>query len=293
MKIDVVKIVPFIKWAGGKRQLIPEIKRRLPNNFDRDKNTYFEPFLGGGALLFHLLPKQAVISDIMYELVMSYRQVRDNVKDLMSKLDIYEEEHQKNPLKHYYEIRELDRDDIVYNALTDTDKAARMIYLNKSCFNGLYRVNKKGYFNVPFNHKQKVKTYDQQNLLNISKYLKNNKITILNLDFEEVVKKAKKGDFIFFDPPYDLLTDATFRGYNTEIFGEDGQKRLAKVFNELNDKGCNILLCNYDTDLIRELYSDFHYDIVDIMRSINSKANNRKGKEVLIYNYDPYNYTIG
>lgn len=279
--MNKLNINPVLKWAGGKRQLISEIERRLPKKI----NKYYEPFLGGGALVMHLQPKTCILNDISSELINVYIQLKENPDTLMLELDKLEQEHKNNPEEHYYNIRQLDRNDH-FSELSDLYKAARTIYLNKSCFNGLYRVNKKGYFNVPFNKKVSINTYDRDNILNLSSYLNNQKVNLVCGDFEKVCKSAQSGDFIFFDPPYDLLKTDTFDSYTKEGFGITGQKRLAKLFVELSKKGCNIMLTNHNTPLINELYKDFNIDILNVKRMINSNASNRVGEETIIYNYN-------
>lgn len=276
-----IELRPFIKWAGGKRQLLSHIESRMPKKF----NNYFEPFVGGGALFFYLAPEKAVINDFTEELTNSYLQIKNNPKELMNMLNKYETKHKKNPSEFYYLIRNMDRTNTWAKASL-IERATRLIYLNKTCFNGLYRVNKKGLFNVPFNQKKEVKTYDEQNIMNISNYLNNNKIEIMTGDFEEACKKAKKGDFIFFDPPYDTLKKDTFESYTQDGFGVEGQKRLARLFRELDKKGCYLMLTNHNTKLINELYKDYHIDIINVKRMINSNAKKRTGEETIIYNYD-------
>ena len=273
-------IKPFVKWVGGKRQLIPCIEERLPNNF----NNYFEPFVGGGALFMHLKRKKTVINDFSEELINTYIQIRDNHIELMKKLDVFEKKHQNNPKQYYYQVREMDREEN-WNSVDQLTKAARFIYLNKTCFNGLYRVNKKGYFNVPFNGKEKVSTYEKENIINLSNYL-NSGVKIISGDFETAVKDAKKGDFIFFDPPYDVLKNDSFESYTKEGFGIEGQKRLAKLFKKLDKKGCYVMLTNHNTPLINELYKDYKIDVINVKRMINSDASNRVGVETIIYNYE-------
>lgn len=272
-------VKPFVKWVGGKRQLIDKIKERMPKEY----NSYFEPFVGGGALFIELQNNSTVINDVSSELTSTYKIIRDNPKKLMKLLDSHEAKHEDNPKEYYYSVREQDRQED-FKGLSNLVKSARMIYLNKSCFNGLYRVNKKGYFNVPWNHKQKIKTYDRDNILTLSEFLRND-VKILNKDFELAVKGAKKGDFIFFDPPYDLLKGDTFDSYTKDGFGVEGQVRLAKLAHELDKKGCYVMITNHNTDLINTLYSDFNIDVVSAKRMINSDASNRKGEETIIYNY--------
>lgn len=279
--MEKMKLNPFIKWVGGKRQLISEIEKRLPNNF----NDYYEPFVGGGALFMHLENHTTTINDFSIELINVYRVIKNDLDKLIMHLDTLEKEHAKNPKEHYLKIREMDREES-YTEQSDIIKAARFIYLNKTCFNGLYRVNKKGFFNVPFNGKEVVNTYEKDNLLNISQYLNKANIRIMNGDFEEAVADAKEGDFIFFDPPYDLLKTDTFDSYTKEGFGVEGQRRLAKVFKELDAKGCYIMLTNHDTPLINELYREYNIDVVQVKRMINRNAKDRKGVETIIYNYN-------
>ncbi|MDD4298494.1 MAG: DNA adenine methylase [Bacilli bacterium] len=276
-----LEIKPFIKWAGGKRQLISEIERRLPKKFKR----YYEPFVGGGALFMHLQNQDNVINDLSDELTNAYIQIKDNPHKLMIKLDEYEAEHSKRGKEFYYEIRDMDRNEEWHN-IDNLIKAVRLIYLNKTCYNGLYRVNKKGYFNVPWNKKVNVRTYESGNIINLSKFLNNSNTKILRGDFESACENANKGDFIFFDPPYDMLGGGSFESYTKDGFGIKGQKRLAELFKRLDKKGCYVMLTNHNTPLINELYKEFNIDVVSVKRMINSDAKNRIGEETIIYNYD-------
>lgn len=189
----MIKGKPFVKWAGGKRQIIDKLKKYIPEEY----NTYYEPFVGGGALLFELAPKNAVINDFNDELMNVYTCIKDSDKfeKMCKELNHHEAEHSE---EYYYKIRNIDRDRKKYNKLPDYKKAARTIYLNKACFNGLYRVNSKNEFNVPFGKKEHVNTYEGQNLGIICGYLNFNNVEILSTDFEEAVKSAKEGDFIYF-----------------------------------------------------------------------------------------------
>ena len=277
----MLKGKPFVKWAGGKRQIIDKLKEYAPDEF----NTYFEPFIGGGALLFELSPKKAVINDYNSELMNVYACIKDEIKfnKMCNELNYYETKHSE---EFYYEIRNKDRDKAKFNRMADYKRAARTIYLNKACFNGLYRVNSKNEFNVPFNKKTKVNTYDGQNLGIIHSYLNFSDITLLNTDFEESVKDAKKGDFIYFDPPYDSDTD-TFTSYTEDGFGKEEQVRLAKVFKELSDKGCYVMLSNHNTKLVNELYKDFNIHVIEAKRNINANGKKRgKVEEVIITNFE-------
>ena len=274
------RIRPFVKWAGGKRQIIDKLIKYAPKKF----NKYYEPFIGGGAFLFELEPKCAVINDYNEELINVYNCIKDKgkYKKVLKLLDDYELKHSK---EFYYEIRNRDRDKILYNKLSDIEKCARTVYLNKACFNGLYRVNRNNEFNVPFNQKEKVNTYDKDNIELISLYLRNNNITILNGDFEDAVNSANEKDFIYFDPPYDSDTD-TFTSYTNNGFTKDDQIRLSEVFKKLDKKGCYVMLSNHNTKLINELYKDYNIHVIMAKRNINS---NGKGRgiieEVIITNY--------
>ncbi len=275
-----LEIYPFVKWAGGKRQLLPLLIERMPRQY----NDYFEPFIGGGALFFDVQPKHGIINDINLELVTTYKTIKNSLEQLITKLNEMEELHIKSPKEYFYNVREWDKKDDWLNE-DDVTKSARFIYLNKACFNGLYRVNSKGFFNVPFNNKTEIKSYDLKNLRNISKYLNESSTVILNEDFEKVCSDAKKGDFIYFDPPYDLLKDDTFDSYTKTAFGKEGQIRLAELFKELDRRGCYIMLSNHDTPLIRELYTGFKIELFQVKRMINSDSSKREGEEVIVRNY--------
>ena len=278
----MIKAHPFVKWAGGKRQIMDKLKKFIPEEF----NTYYEPFVGGGALLFELSPKKAVINDENSELMNVYQVLtRDkDFKELLKLLNNYEKNHSE---EFYYRIRNIDKDQKKFNKLTRIERAARTIYLNKACFNGLYRVNQKGEFNVPFNKKNKINTYDSQNMTLAYVYFQLNDITIRNEDFEQAVKGAKKGDFVYLDPPYDSEHEDTFNSYTELGFGKQEQIRLAKVFKELSDRGCCVMLSNHNTQLINELYKDYYIHVITAKRAINSKGNKRgKVEEVIITNYE-------
>ena len=271
---------PFVKWAGGKRQIIDKLKQYIPDEF----NTYYEPFVGGGALLFELSPKNAVINDSNKELMNVYSVLcnEEKFKKMCSVLNSYEANHSE---EFFYELRNKDRNKKTFNRLSDYTRAARTIYLNKACFNGLYRVNSKDEFNVPFGKKTKVNTYDGSNLITVSNYLTMNNVKILCVDFEESVKTANKGDFVYFDPPYDSDT-ATFNSYTEEGFGKDEQRRLATVFKDLDERGVYVMLSNHNTILVKELYKDYHIYVIEAKRNINSNGKKRgKVEEVIITNF--------
>lgn len=276
----MIKGKPFVKWAGGKRQILDKLKEYVPTEY----NTYYEPFVGGGALLFELAPKHAVINDLNKELMNTYKVLCDEekFKKMCRVLNNYEANHSE---EFYYEIRNKDRNKNTYNKLSDYTRAARTIYLNKACFNGLYRVNSKGEFNVPYGKKTKVNTYDGNNLITVSNYLTMNDIKILNVDYKEALKTAKKGDFVYIDPPYDSDT-TIFTNYTETGFNKDSQRELASIFKELSDKGVFVMLSNYNTTLIQELYKDYHIHLIEAKRNINANAKKRgRVFEVIITNY--------
>ena len=277
----MLKGKPFVKWAGGKRQILDKLIKYVPEDF----NSYYEPFVGGGALFFELSPKNAVINDSNEELINVFRCIKDEEKltKMCNELNHHEANHSE---EYYYKIRNIDRDKNKFNRLSDYKRAARTIYLNKACFNGLYRVNSKGEFNVPFGKKLKVNTYEGQNIGIIHAYLNFNNIKILSIDFEEAVKDAKEGDFIYFDPPYDSDT-STFNSYTEDGFSKDEQIRLSNVFKNLSDRGCYVMLSNHNTVLINELYKDFYIHKITAKRNINSNGKKRgKVEEVIITNYE-------
>lgn len=277
----MLKGKPFVKWAGGKRQIMDVLKKYIPKEY----NTYYEPFLGGGALLFELSPKKAVINDYNKELMNVYQCIKNDTKfiKMCQELNIYEKKHCE---EFYFEIRNKDRDKNKFNRIVDYKRAARTIYLNKACFNGLYRVNRKNEFNVPFNKKEKINTYDRENLNIIHMYLNLASIEILVGDFEQAISGAVAGDFIYFDPPYDSDT-ITFNGYTQSGFGKEDQVRLAKVFRQLDERGCYIMLSNHNTLLINELYKDYHIHVVQAKRMINANGKKRgKVDEVIVTNFE-------
>jgi DNA adenine methylase len=280
--VTINKLVkPFLKWAGGKRQLVPEImEHHFPKNYNYP--TYYEPFIGGGALLFSLQPKKAVINDTNAELINCYKVVKDSVDELIENLQI----HQNNE-EYYYAIRDWDREE-GFQYKTPIQRASRIIFLNKTCFNGLFRVNSQGQFNVPFGKYKNPNILDKAVLKAVSKYLNDNKVTILNMDFQNALKDAKRGEFIYLDPPYDPVSEtASFTGYDVNGFNKDEQVRLKKTFDDLDAKGCKVLLSNAYTQFIRDLYKDYNYTKISAIRAINSNAEKRgKVDEILVKNYE-------
>ncbi|MCM3799341.1 DNA adenine methylase [Caldibacillus thermoamylovorans] len=280
MGITKSKVIqPFLKWAGGKRQLLPEIRKYVPKRM----GTYYEPFLGGAAVLFDLQPKKAVINDINSELINTYLVIKNNVDELIEDLRKHE-----NTSDYYYKIRDLDRDKNRFSKLSDVEKASRLIYLNKTCFNGLFRVNSQGQFNVPFGRYKNPNIVNEFVLRAVSHYLNNNEVKILNGDFADAVSSAKKGDFVYLDSPYDPVSEtASFTGYTLGGFSKDEQIRLRDLFVDLDKRGCKVLLSNSATDFIKDLYKDYHIEIVSATRNINSIATKRgKIDEVLVMNYE-------
>ena len=269
-------LTPFVKWAGGKTQLLLEIIKRVPKKF----NYYYEPFIGGGSVLLALQPLGATINDINKELIHVYNTIKHQPLKLVQavyKLDSYECD------CNYYLKQKDYYNKLIAEQRYTIDMAALFIFLNKHCFNGLYRVNQQGLFNVPWNKKTSGVSINIENILNISNYLQN--IEIFNKDFEEVLEDCDEDDFIFIDSPYDPICENGFIDYSKEGFTKEDHIRLAKVFKKLDERGCYCMLTNHNTSLINELYYDFNIDIVDVRRSINSNGNDRKGKEVIITNY--------
>lgn len=276
---------PIIKWCGGKQQLLDKIKERLPYNLrEYTQWTYYEPFAGGLAVLLELMPSSAIVNDINPELTNMYLQIKYQPQKVITNLKKLDELHEsfEDPKEFYYSVRK----DFNDNMGSETAvQAARFIYLNKHCFNGLYRVNSKGEFNVPFNGKLSGRSFDEDHLRNVSEVLTHT--LVLNKDFEDVVSGARLNDFVFFDSPYVPLTPTSFTDYTKEGFSYEDHVRLAKVFKELTNRGCYCMLTNHDTPLIRELYKDYKIEVVDVRRSINRKGDGRTGKEVIITNYNP------
>lgn len=272
-------IAPFVKWAGGKRQLLAQIRERMPESF----NNYYEPFVGGGAVIFDLLPISAVINDINKALVNAYKQICDASDNFLKKLKELDEAMWTDGKEYYYFLREHYNDKLMREEF-DVELAALFVFINKHCFNGLYRVNGKGLFNVPYNNSRNA-SCDEDTIKAISEYLKN--VTILEGDFQIACQNAKKGDFIFIDSPYAPLNPTSFESYTKEGFDIESHKRLADLYDELTARGCYCMLTNHNTELIKELYGNkgYNIDVVSVKRMINSDATNRVGKEVIICNY--------
>lgn len=274
---------PFLKWAGGKRQLLSVLQEYInKTNF----GTYFEPFVGGGSLFLSLAKENCVINDFNPEIINTYEIVRDYPHDLIKQLDKHDK---ANTKEHYYKIRALDRL-AEFEKMNPVERAARTIYLNKTCYNGLYRVNSKGYFNVPYGKYVNPLICDKNNILEISEYLNHTGVTIMCADFAKAVESAKDGDYVYFDPPYDYVSNNGFVQYVKEGFSHPDLIRLKETCDELIIRGCQVLISNNDTPFVRELFCGDGYKIVyearaiDANRNINCNAKARKtGKEILIY----------
>ncbi|PIT89218.1 MAG: modification methylase [Candidatus Levybacteria bacterium CG10_big_fil_rev_8_21_14_0_10_36_7] len=283
---DIAKILeekpkPFVKWVGGKRQLLKQFRLLNlypPANFDPKLNKYFEPFVGGGAVFFDLLPEKAELSDLNEELVITYNVIKNDIDGLIKSLKKH-----KYEKEYYLKVRAKNPKE-----LSDVEVASRFIYLNRTGFNGMYRVNSKGGFNVPFGRYNNPIICDEKNLRRVSKSLQ--KVSINHQDYKEVLKNAKKGDFIYFDPPYyPISKTASFTSYTAESFLEKEQTELRNTFAELHKRGCFVMLSNSDTPFINKIYSEIpsaKITKVEAGRAINSKGSKRgKITEVLVTNY--------
>ena len=272
-------VAPFVKWAGGKRQLITQIRERMPEKY----NDYYEPFIGGGAVIFDLLPANALINDINKALINTYRTICNEPDAFLKEVNRLDNDMWEDGKKYYYTIREHYNDKLMRSEY-DVELAALFVFINKHCFNGLYRVNGKGLFNVPYNNSRRV-SVDEDVIIATSEYLRG--VTIIDGDFEQACKNAKKGDFVFIDSPYAPLNPTSFESYTKEGFDIESHKRLAKLYDELTARGCYCMLMNHNTELINELYGnkDYKIDVVSVKRMINSDASYRVGEEVIICNY--------
>lgn len=272
-------VQPFVKWVGGKRQLLTEIQNAMPPK--KSYSTYYEPFVGGGAVLFHNQPKKAVINDYNADLINAYEVIKNNVDELIDSLKKHE-----NTEDYFYKQRELDRQPD-FNLLTEVEKASRLIYLNKTCFNGLYRVNSQGFFNTPYGRYKNPNIVNEHVLRALNTYFSKNNIIFRNGDFEDAVKNIRKGAFVYFDPPYaPISTTSNYTGYTLAGFNEADQIRLKKLCDKLDKQGVKWLLSNSKVDFITELYKDYDIQIVNAKRNVNSVASKRgEVEEVLIKNY--------
>ncbi|MFA5460714.1 MAG: DNA adenine methylase [Sulfurimonas sp.] len=277
---NFTKYQPFVKWVGGKRGLLSQIIPLIPEDF----NNYFEPFVGGGALFFELYSqgklkdKNVYLFDINSELINAYNIVKSNPFDLVKELQKFKEKHSK---EFYYEVRAWDREE-KFLKRSKIERASRFIYLNKTCFNGLYRVNSKGYHNVPIGSYKNPNICDELVIHNASEALQNAKI--LNSSYKDVLLHAKENDFVYFDPPYYPLTPtSSFTSYNENAFLDKEQKELFEAFDKLAKQNSHVMHSNSDTDFINELYKEFEIKNIQANRFINSKSSGRgKISEVLV-----------
>ena len=277
MKKDKL-VAPVLKWAGGKRQLLDNLTPLLPGRI----TAYCEPFVGGGALLFDLQPKTAYVNDINQELIRAYEVIKNDVESLIADLEGY-----KNESGYFYGVRDWDRDKEKYAAMPDLKKAARILYLNKTCYNGLFRVNSAGEFNSPFGNYRSPNIVNAPTLRAVSAYLNAAEVRLTSLDYAEVLKILPKGAFVYLDPPYDPVSDtASFTGYARGGFSHDDQIRLRESCDELHKRGLKFMLSNSATDFIKGQYAAYNITVVQAKRAINSDAAKRgEVDEVVVRNY--------
>ena len=281
-QITISQPKPFVKWVGGKRQLMQE----LENNFPKQFGTYHEPFLGGGAVMFNLLamkPRLSCnVSDFNSDLILAYVTIRDKLEKLIESLENHSKNYHKDSSEYYYQVRKQEPKQQI-------EKVSRLIFLNRTCFNGLYRVNKKGQFNVPLGRYTNPNIVNKENLTAVNKILQSKKIKISCRDFKSVLGDAKKGDLVYFDPPYQPVSNtANFTSYTHRDFTEDDLERLTHLADQLHSKGCSVLLSNSNSKIVKDFFSKKHWKIslIDANRAINSKAQKRTGhKELIVKNY--------
>lgn len=283
MKIKEIKKVtlqPFTKWTGGKRQLLPVIRELMPKTYNR----YFEPFVGGGALFFDLAPKDAVINDFNAELINCYQQIKDNPQELIEILKVHQEYNSK---EYYLDLRSADRDERI-DMMSEVQRAARILYMLRVNFNGLYRVNSKNQFNVPYGRYKNPKIVDEELISAISVYLNNNQLEIKVGDFEKAIVDVRTGDFVYFDPPYIPLSETSaFTSYTHDGFSFADQVRLRDAFKRLSDTGAYVMLSNSSSALVEELYKDFNIHYVEATRTNGAKSSSRgKISEIIVTNYE-------
>lgn len=272
-------VAPVVKWVGGKRQLIDAFLPLLPKRI----SSYCEPFVGGGALLFHLQPNTAFVNDINGDLICVYTVIRDYVDELVVELKKY-----KNEAEFFYSIRDLDRNKEKYNSLSEIERAARILFLNKTCYNGLYRVNNSGEFNSPFGNYRNPNIVNEPVLRAVSHYFNTASVYFSSLDYSEVLCRINRGTFVYLDPPYDPVSDTSnFTGYSKGGFTKEDQIRLCQYCDDLDRRGIKFMLSNSATTFIEELYDRYNITIVQAKRAINSVGNRRGDvNEVVVRNYE-------
>jgi DNA adenine methylase len=272
---------PFVKWAGGKGQLLQQLEQYFPESF----STYYEPFLGGGAVFFHLIERRprfnAILSDINTELINAYEVVKNSVDGLIKELRRHEVGYKLAPEEYYYQVRAEEPSD-------DVGKAARLIFLNRTCYNGLYRVNRMDKFNVPFGRYENPTICDKENLLTVSRVLRWSNAKLLAASYREATKDAEKGDFVYFDPPYQPVSaTANFTSYTDSGFSFDDQMQLGDWFRELDERGLRVLLSNSSKEEVRGIYRGYSVHEFEVLRAISCKADGRKGHtELIVSNFD-------
>lgn len=271
-------IAPVLKWAGGKRQLLDTLIPLVP----KDYSVYCEPFVGGGALFFALQPQSACINDVNHELIRVYTVIKNDVDALIEQLKQFQ-----NNKDQFYEIRSWDRNKDKYTHLSDIEKAARIIYLNRTCFNGLFRVNASGEFNVPFGNYANPNIVNEPVLRAISFYFNNSEIVFNAVDYAEILKNLPDNAFVYLDPPYDPVSvTANFTGYTKDGFSRDEQIKLRKCCDELNERGIKFMLSNSATDFICDQYSKYNIEIISAKRLVGADASKRgRIQEVIVRNY--------
>lgn len=273
-------IQPFLKWAGGKRQLIPQMEKYLKKI---KYTSYYEPFIGGGSILFYLQPTKAIVNDYNKDLIECYKCIKENYDELIEKLEEYES---KNNEEDFYKIREFDRKE-EYKSWTSVERSARLIYLNRTCYNGLFRLNSSGQFNTPFGKYKNPNICNKPILKALHEYFINNEIEFRHGDFEKCCEDVPKGSLVYFDPPYDQFDNqVNFVGYTENGFSRKDQERLKKLCDKLIDNGCTVIISNSATPFVKELYGDkskYTIHILMAKRNINSNAKKRgEIQEVLI-----------
>lgn len=271
-------VKPFLKWVGGKRQLLPAIQKYIPKKID----LYCEPFVGGGAVFFHIQPKRAIINDLNTELINVYDTIQNDLEALVEDLKTH-----KNDSDYFYKIRSLDREDN-FKSISSVKRASRIVYLNKTCYNGLYRVNNSGEFNAPFGKYKNPNIVNEPILKAVNKYLSSNEIEIFNIDYEKLLTQIPQNSFVYLDPPYYPVSESSnFTGYVQGGWGMHDQVRLKNACDNLNERGVKFLLSNSASDFIKDLYSGYEINVVKATRAINSNADKRgEVDEVLIKNYE-------
>lgn len=272
---------PVFKWGGGKRQLLNEILPKIPPH-----TRYYEPFIGGAAVLLGLRPKYAVINDFNKELVNTYRVIRDNPEELIQLLEHHRD---NNSVDYFYEVRAWDREQETYALLSDVEKAARTLYLNRTCFNGLYRVNRQGLFNTPCGKYKNPEIVNAERIRAIHEYLSSNRIDIRCGDYKDAIKYIRSGAFVYFDPPYMPPENGedTFTQYTVDGFDEAKQKELKEICDMLTQKGVKFMLSNSCCSYIKDLYKDYHIEIVQARRNLSADGEKRiLIDEVLVTNYE-------